>query len=292
VRAAFAFAVLLSLGACASTAAPEVTEAPIEKLGPEAVVLAERAIAAGRFEDAREILDRVLLGDPENVNAKLALAELALARGATGAAQQAFAPLTSTPGVEARALQGEGISLLLMGEEVAGSNRLQRAVDADPTLWRAWNGLGSYHDGRGEWTAAIESYEKALAIQPKSLMVQNNLGYSYFMQGRLDDAIAILTRVLEREPGFELARANLRLAYARKGQYVHALSGSGDRELGRNLNNVGYIALLRGDYENAESYLLRAMEEEASFNRVAWRNLGYLKNLREIEAAEASATFE
>ena len=74
-RAAFAFAVLLSLGACASTRAPELTEAPIEKLGPEAVVLAERAIAAGRFEDAREILDRVLLGDPENVNAKLALFE-------------------------------------------------------------------------------------------------------------------------------------------------------------------------------------------------------------------------
>lgn len=42
-RAAFAFAVLLSLGACASTAAPDVTEAPIEKLGPEAVVLAERS---------------------------------------------------------------------------------------------------------------------------------------------------------------------------------------------------------------------------------------------------------
>ncbi len=285
--AGLVLAVLLATAGCATTKEAEPAAKPPEKLGPEAVALAERAIDAGRHEDAQKILDRVIIADPENPRARLALAELSLAKGSTGTAQQSFAALTEVPDVAPRALQGEGITLLLMGEQAIGFKRLQAAVAADPGLWRAWNALGSYYDAQADWTAAIDSYEKALAANPNSAMVYNNLGYSYFMQGRPGEAIAALSRSLRIDPKFELARANLRLAYAHKGQYVHALSGSADREIGRNLNNVGYIALLRGDYENAESYLLRAMETDASFNKVAWKNLGYLKSLRELEAAEA-----
>ncbi len=47
--------------------------------------------------------------------------------------------------------------------------------------------------------------------------------------------------------------------------------------------------MLRGDLDNAEAYLLRAMEADPSFNRIAWRNLAYLRNIRDVKAADAEA---
>jgi Flp pilus assembly protein TadD len=46
------------------------------------------------------------------------------------------------------------------------------------------------------------------------------------------------------------------------------------------MNNVGYVAMLNGDLQTAETYLQRAMAADAGFNQVAWRNLGYLQGLR------------
>ena len=58
-------------------------------------------------------------------------------------------------------------------------------------------------------------------------------------------------------------------------------STSDDIDLAMALNNVGYIALLRGDYDHAEAYFTRAMEVDPTFNEIAWRNLKLLNNLRD-----------
>src|SRR3546814_8145467 len=41
---------------------------------------------------------------------------------------------------------------------------------------------------------------------------------------------------------------------------------------GRAFNNIGFVALLRGDLPAAESYLLRSMEADAHFNKIANRS--------------------
>ena len=84
-------------------------------------------------------------------------------------------------------------------------------------------------------------------------------------------------------------QVNLRLALAWSGRYAHAMTGATDEDISKVLNNVGYVALLRGDFDNAEAYLLRAMEADPSFNKVAWRNLAYLRNIRDLKAADAEA---
>ena len=86
--------------------------------------------------------------------------------------------------------------------------------------------------------------------------------------------------------GKTAARENLRLAFAWQGKYLRAISGAEGTEMGKVLNNVGFIALLRGDFENAEAYLLRAMEVDPRFNEAASRNLAYLKSMRDIQNAE------
>jgi Flp pilus assembly protein TadD len=138
--------------------------------------------------------------------------------------------------------------------------------------------------------AAANSYNKAIEGNPDSIMIYNNRGFSMLMQKRLEEAVEDFNRVLRMDPEFDIARENLRLALAWQGKYVHAMAGAPVNDMPRILNNVGFIALMRGDYENAEAYLLRAMEVDPSYNETAARNLTYLRQVRELAKAEAGAS--
>jgi Tfp pilus assembly protein PilF len=88
------------------------------------------------------------------------------------------------------------------------------------------------------------------------------------------------------DPKLTAARENLRLAFAWTGQYERALVGVSRKDIGRAFNNIGFVALLRGDLPAAESYLLRSMEADASFNKVANKNLEYLRSLKSMNESK------
>ncbi len=282
----YAALLLVALGGCTMKPAPSsgssLGSMGISAPAPGAVDLVRRALSEGRHGDAKILLDRLLLAEPENLEAHLALAELRLARGLPRQAVRSFTPLTEAPEVRSRALQGRGIALLLLGERNAGSASLRQATEQDPTLWRAWNALGSYYDSQGDWDQAARSYGSALAAKPESALVYNNRGFSRLLQGRAEEVVDDLNRSLRIDPTLELAQANLRLALAWRGQYLSALSGAPESQIGKILNNICFIAILRGDYGSAEAFLLRAMELAPSFNAVASRNVVYLEGVKRL----------
>ncbi len=292
---AIAATMLLALAGCETLSLdqkePEVAALPaVQPVAPGTLALAERALSENRHDDARQLIERVLLSEPENWEAQLLLAELHLATGDTRRAEPIFESLFDKTGVAGRALQGHGIVLTLQGDLDNGVESLQRAVAQDSGLWRAWNALGYHHDSNQDWAAAADSYGKALDGNPDSALIYNNRGFSLLMQRRLEEAVADLNRALQVDPEFEVARENLRLALAWQGKYVHAMAGASSRDMPRILNNIGFIALMRGEYDNAEAYLLRAMEADPRYNETAARNLNYLKQVRELAKAESEST--
>ncbi len=246
--------------------------------------LAARAISEDRARDARQILDRILLSVPDHPEARLLMAETDLASGDITRAVAAFQGVVAVEEVRARALQGKGISLLLIGDAETGSRSLQAAVAEDPSLWRSWSALGAHYDGQRDWTAAANAYEAAIKAKPDAALVYNNRGFHYLLQRRVPAAIADFTRALEYSPDFEPAELNLRIALAWAGQYDYSVSGVQESELPEALNNAGYIATLRGDYADAESLLLRSIESDYGFNRTARRNMDYLAGVRRLES--------
>jgi Tfp pilus assembly protein PilF len=249
---------------------------------------AEGALSAGQYDLAQRQYLNILAVDSQNLEAQLGLGEILLAIGESSKAAGVFRGLREVDEVRARAVQGEGLALLAGGYRAEARDRLEAALSLDAALWRSWNALGQLNDSERNWADSARCYDEALGQKPDAAIVHNNKGFSLLLQGKYEAASGHLVRALELQPRLVAAQANLRLALAWQGRYVEAIGGLDRDDTARVLNNIGYVALLRGDYERSEALLTRAMESSPSYFEVASRNLQTLKVMKEgSEAPDA-----
>lgn len=268
-------------GADGGTAPPQAAAAPAKATPvPDLLRMADELLDAELYEDAGKRYGQVLSLDPGNPQARMGLAEVRLAAGNLDKARADFIELAEIEALRPRALQGRGLALLKLGRRAEAGKALAEAVEADPTLWRTWNALGRLHDAKERWEEADRCYREALKAAPEAAPVHNNLGYSLMRQGRAKEAAEAFVRALEIDPGLTVAAANLRLALAADGRYVEAMAGARPEEMPEILNNLGYLAMNRGDYDAAETYLTRSLAVSPSYFDQAAKNMLRLKALR------------
>ena len=275
------------LAACADTSPPPSPTG--KKVAGEATVLAVdlhrdhgwAAIRKENYQQAQRYFSQVLKERKEDAEAILGLGEAYLGLNRLDDARTQFTRIgdQAPPLRRARALQGLGIAWLRQGDSEQAKTLLDQAIQLDPTLWRAWNGLGRVRDGEQDHVAARYAFRKAIKLKPRMAFLHNNLGFSLLASGEPAYAESALNKALELDPELEVASANLRLALALQGRYQAALAGVDPDDKARVLNNVGYGALLRGDLQKARSLFLDAMQAEPSFFREARRNLAYLESI-------------
>lgn len=138
----------------------------------------ERAGAINREHlfQAQAILERAVAEDPE-----FALAHAALSRVHTLMYWFAF-----DPAVERR-------------EQARAA--AERALELNPNLPEGHLSQGLYRAGGfRDYAGALESYQKALALQPSSSEIHQRIGSAYRRQGRWDEALASFARALELDP--------------------------------------------------------------------------------------------
>lgn len=64
----------------------------------------------------------------------------------------------------------------------------RQAVEEDPNLGLAWNGLSMALAQSGDLEAAVEAAEKLVAVEPGDPLSHTNLSRLYQQQGRIEDA--------------------------------------------------------------------------------------------------------
>jgi len=91
-----------------------------------------------------------------------------------------------------------------------------RALELDPRLHLAHNGLGLVHSLKADLPAAAKAFEKCLEVNPQFTEARNNLGMTYQELGYLDKAeaeykkaVADLTYQTRELPYYNLARLYL-----------------------------------------------------------------------------------
>jgi len=232
----------------------------------------------GNYSEALQIYQLLMVDAPGEPRVQFGVGECLLALGKPAQAKQIFRGLKSNAAMHATALQGEGLALLALGQNEPAGIALQEASAADPSLWRSWNALGKLADLRHQPEDAAKFYTKASELNPQSAAVANNAGYSKLISGNAPQAVDLLRRALALDPRSETIQNNLRLAIAADGRYDDALKSTSRDQLPAVLNNVGYVAMQRGDLTAAEGYFARAMETSTSYATVAAKNLEQLKS--------------
>lgn len=253
---------------------------PFTKTGPELssrLSRGELALASGRVSDAQDSFVsavQVSSGDPRAV---LGLAESYLARGDHTRARQLLDQIKSGSGVpSARLDQALGIIALRSEQPDRARQLFERSVDADASLWRAWIGLGRIHLISGRTGEARNAFVMAEQTAPQSASAQNDVGMAHLRLENTQTAIRHFERALQIDPYHTLAKANLRIVRAMQGDYRSAVLGVAPDRQHDAYNNVGYAALMRGEYELADRYLRRAIELSPTHHRIAAANLELL----------------
>ena len=281
---------MLALVGCATASGnDEKKPKPAVKITPPAATQAQKdrfvrdinlALEKGLVDKAEALVVRLRYIDPKNPEALIARGEIFSRQSRYGKAIKVFSQLIKDRKLIARAHQGRGLANLQMGNSFVAMGDLRRAVALNKELWRSWNGLGYYFDTVQKWEEAEKSYTAALAVRRDKPSVFNNRGSSKLMQRRYSDALVDFRAALKLDPNIAVSRMNIRLALAWLGRYVEAIAGATKPELPSVLNNVGYVAMIKGEYAAAEAYFARAMVLSPSFHDIAATNLKKLEALK------------
>jgi Flp pilus assembly protein TadD len=181
----------------------------------------------------------------------------------------------------ARALESLGLRYFADRQFDQARPLLSRAAGADVTLWRAHNALGLIADSLGAHDDASAHYAAALAANPGAASLLNNRGYSRYLAGSLDAAERDFRAALAADPAYDKAFQNLGLVYARRGDYQTAVATL-TKIVGAPVaaNDVGYIAMLSGDYSTAEKLFQDAIRLSPRFYPTANENMAQLRRRR------------
>ncbi|MCQ1058874.1 tetratricopeptide repeat protein [Photobacterium sp. DNB23_23_1] len=153
-------------------------------------------------------------------------------------------------------------------------------IDSNSPL-SAYIGLGIISDLDAKHKPAQQIYLTALSVNNRSEKALTNLGYSYYLDGNLKQSEIINRRTTTLYPNNKRAWSNLGLTYIKSKQYedaLDALSNVMPRE--KALNDIGYFAMLEGDYESAINYLERAVNTSPTFYAKAQENLKRAQKLQ------------
>lgn len=153
------------------------------------LILGHICVALHKFEDAEHFYNRLLEGEPWNVEARENLEKLAKRHTA---AATAASPEEEYDKIKKQIQSGNGQAV----------NELENLLAAHPQFALAHNDLGVLYYNQGDKEKALHHYEQAAGLEPKNLNFQKNLADFYFVEsGRIEDAMAVYNQVLEIDGG-------------------------------------------------------------------------------------------
>lgn len=260
----------LLLTACAGKQAPVDDTPSLADIRRQA----DLAWQYGNYSAAIDGYRAILQTDSTNRDALIGIGNAWLGLGDSAHALIAFeAVLKLEPGA-IDALEGRGLARLGSGQHAdQASVDFEAVLAIDPLRWRALNGMAMQADLLGQYDAARAWYTRAIAARPEEATLWNNYGWSRVMAHDYVEAEQLLGEALARKSSLRF-NANLAVAIAWQGDYERALHTA--RRTATDYaayNDIGYIALLRGDTAIAIDYFQEAIDRNPSWFERAATNL-------------------
>jgi tetratricopeptide (TPR) repeat protein len=118
----------------------------------------------------------------------------------------------------------EAEELLRQGLIEQAKEKMQQALERNPSSVEGYNLLGIICSDQKDFTSALEAFQQALKLDPNSTRTRNNLGSVYVAQEKPDLAEKEFRTVVRIDPANRDGNYNLGLVLMAKGQPAEAIS--------------------------------------------------------------------
>ena len=225
---------------------------------------------AGRYEEALELLDKVIANDNKNVEALDRRADtLWNLKRYKEAEQTARKSLELLPN-NLDSIHVLAISLSSQNRFSEANELWKKAAELYPEEANVWSNWANMLKEQGTNLAlALEKAEKAIELAPDSFDAQNNMGAILKQLGRSDEAIEYFTKATDIKPDFATAHYNKALACGDSGRFKECIVAA------------KYAIAFKPDYAEAYNILSSAYIETADFKNAhftAQRAIQYNEN--------------
>jgi tetratricopeptide (TPR) repeat protein len=164
-----------------------------------------------QFGEATEFLEKALVSNPQDQQARLYLARCFLA---TENFHRSIETLQTAP----KALGQDLESLYWLGKtyhELAALT-LQKMIDINPSSYRVHQMSGELAEEKMEYSRALDSYQRTLKLSPDLAGIRFAIGNVYWKMQQLDEALVWLNEELARNPYHALANYKVGNIYMTK----------------------------------------------------------------------------
>ena len=239
----------------------------------DAMLKAEKAVQAGKVDLAQLYYIKAYDLEPNNINILQNMANLYSELNKYELAAVTLKLILEQQPDNLNTIEQYGLLLLKQRKYSEAKANLLQVVAKQPS-WRAYNGLGIIENLQEAPLKAVDFFRKADSLSPNSPELLNNIGFALYSSGKLTEAEPFYRKALQINPGFKKAIYNFALLQARSTSYEAAYNtfvqvpSSAEAN-----NNIGYIAMMNGDYAEANSYLQEAIKSSPQFYKKANDNL-------------------
>jgi tetratricopeptide (TPR) repeat protein len=247
----------------------------------DAISKAEKAVQSGKMELAQLYYIKAYDLEPANVRVLQKMADLYANLKKFDLAEVSLKLILQQQPGDLKATEQYGLLLIKLKKYADAEKNLTQVVTKQQS-WSAHNGLGIIATLQGDHLKAENFFRKADSISPNSPELLNNIGFALYSADKLTEAAHYYLKALQINPGFKKAIYNYALLQARLSNYEEAHTAfvkvSSPAEAS---NNTGYIAMMNGDYSEANNYLQEAINVSPKFYKKANDNLQRLEMLEQ-----------
>lgn len=171
-----------------------------------------------------------------------------------------------------RAQSNLGLALYEAGKLSAARQTLERALELNPRYSKTWNNLGLVLEEEGASRRAVTSYERALSLRPNLAGVHANLGRLRLALGQLDSARHHLGRALALDARNPSAHLSMGRLHQQLGDFPAAEMAyhrvlRDDPYSAAAYNNLGLLYAEEGALQWALDALRRAAEVDPAYEK-------------------------
>jgi Flp pilus assembly protein TadD len=261
------------------------------------IALSRALLAANRATEAREVIQDLILRQPDNPGLYHWLGMVAYEQKKVGEAQAFFRKALDLNPKLSGAYYCLGIILVDQWRDDEAEAHYHKAIDLKPDFAEAYVNLGSILGRQGKFGEAEAAFRKAIELKPNLAEAPSGLGCLLLGRRKPSDAEAAFRKAIELEPNCASHYSNLGLALGRQRKYVEAEASCRKAielqpDLAEAHTNLGQALYGQGKPAAAEAAFRKAIELQPDLAE-AHCNLGAAllgwQRYREAEAALRTA---